>query len=178
MIDIRNSNKLKHNSEFHLHFYLLLSLLLSNPMVYCPVPTSFLNKFHLVSAFIFFLPQFHSVFLSSSSHLLSFTFHPHLPACSLSSSLPSSFLSFSSSFLPVPTLFLLSLFSSQLLPHFFYSHLFFFCFHILSLVPAFSFRHQNFPPHPNHLTWQASVKLDVNQNLLQACFWTSDISST
>ena len=142
MIDIRNSNKLKHNSEFHPHFYLLLPLLLSNPMVYCPVPTYFLNKFHLVSAFIFFLPQFHSVFLSSSSHLLSFTFHPHV----------SSFLSFSSSFLPVPTLFLLSLFSSQLLLHFFYSRFFFFCFHILSLVPAFSFRHQNFPHHPDHLT--------------------------
>lgn len=105
--------------------------------------------FHLLSAFIFNCLSL-SLFFSSSSHLLSSTFHlpPHLPAHSLSSSLPSSFLSFSSSFPPVPTLFLLS-------PFF--------------IVPIFYPLFQPFPsikiflPHPNHLTWQASMKLDVTR---------------
>ena len=127
-----------------------------------------------------------SFFFSSSSHLLSSTSHlpPHLPAHSLSSWLPSSFLSFSSSLPPVPTLFLLSPFFLSASPHFFHSHLFFhnqYCSYPLFpyFIPYSSlFLPLNFsaPPQSPHLasfneTW-------CNQNLLQACCRTSDISST
>ena len=132
MIDIRKSNKLKHDSVFHRHFYLLLSLLLS------PSFSFHLQLPQLVS--FFFLPV-------PISFLLRFTSPPHLPAHSLSSSLPSSFLSFSSSFPPVPTLFLLSPFfivsfypiSFILIFSFITNSVPTLCSHILSLIPAFSF---------------------------------------
>ena len=162
MIDIRKSNKLKHDSVFHPHFYVLLSLLLSPCF-----------SFHLQLPFQFPSPFFY----------ISPPPPPHLPAHSLSSWLPSSFLSFSSSFPPVPTLFLLSPFFLSASPHFFHSHLFF--HNQYRSYPPFPyfipysslFLPLNFsaPPQSPHLasfneTW-------CNQNLLQACCRTSDISS-
>ena len=81
--------------------------------------------FHLVSAFIFNCPSLSLFFFQFTSPFFYISPPPHLPAHSLSSSLPSSFLSFSSSFPPVPTLFLLSPFFLSASPHFFHSHLFF-----------------------------------------------------
>ena len=110
MIDIRKSNKLKHDSVFHRHFYLLLSLLLSPSFsfhlqlpqlvsfFFLPVPISFLLHFTSppISQLTAYHLHFHPLFFHS---LLVFP----------------SFYSFS--FIPF--------FYCQLLPHFFHSHLFF-----------------------------------------------------
>ena len=168
MIDIRKSNKLKHDSVFHRHFYLLLSLLLS------PCFSFHLQLPQLVSLFFFF--QFPSPFFYISPPPPSPSSQPIIFTSTL-------FSLFSSSFPPVPTLFLSPFFLSAS-PHFFHSHLFFhnqFCSYPLFpyFIPYSSlFLPLNFsaPPQSPHLasfneTW-------CNQNLLQACCRTSDISST
>lgn len=104
--------------------------------------------FHLLSAFIFNCPSLSLFFFFQfPSPFFYISPPPHLPAHSLSSSLPSSFLSFSSSFPPVPTLFLLSPFfivsfypiSFILIFSFIPNSVPTLCSHILSLIPAFSF---------------------------------------
>ena len=80
--------------------------------------------FHLVSAFIFNCHSLSLFFLPVPvSFLLHFT-SPPSPSSQPIIFTSILFSSFSSSFPPVPTLFY-PLFSCQLLPHFFHSHLFF-----------------------------------------------------
>lgn len=140
--------------------------------------------FHLVSAFIFNCHSLSLFFLPVPvSFLLHFT-SPPSPSSQPIIFTSTLFSLFSSSFPPVPTLFLLSPFFLSASPHFFHSHLFFhnqFCSYPLFpyFIPYSSlFLPLNFsaPPQSPHLasfneTW-------CNQNLLQACCRTSDISST
>lgn len=111
--------------------------------------------FHLGSAFIFVCPSLSLFFLPVPISFLPL-FTPHLPAHSLSSSLPSSFFLFFSSY----SFSFIPFFYCQLLAHFFHSHLFFrnqFCSYPLFpyFIPYSSLlRPLNFsaPPQSPHLT--------------------------